>query len=148
MSLVIRYAELDDLNGLTELMYEYIVGFYKKPRPDSEKLHQLIQTLLKKQEGVQFVALLDGKLVGFATLYFTYSTMKADRYTVMNDLFVIEQLRDTEVESQLFLKCHKYTKEHQFTHMSWITAADNTRAQRFFDQVGGIRGDWVNYSIL
>ncbi|WP_079912745.1 GNAT family N-acetyltransferase [Paenibacillus sp. 32352] len=148
MSLVIRYAELDDLNSLTELMYEYIVGFYKKPRPTTEKLHQLIQKLLERQEGVQFVALQDGKLVGFATLYFTLSTMKADKYTVMNDLFVIEQLRDTEVESQLFLECHKYTKEHQFTHMSWITATDNIRAQQFFDKMGAMQGDWVNYSII
>ncbi|MFE6798367.1 GNAT family N-acetyltransferase [Paenibacillus chitinolyticus] len=148
MSLVIRNAEVDDLNGLSELMYEYIVGFYKKPRPDIEKLHQLILTLLKKKEGVQFVALQDGKLIGFATLYFTFSTMKADRYTVMNDLFVIESLRDTEVEAQLFLECQKYTKEHQYTHMSWITAADNKRAQRLFDKMGGIQGDWINYSII
>ncbi|MEK8131345.1 GNAT family N-acetyltransferase [Paenibacillus filicis] len=147
MSLVIRFAELDDLNGLTEVMYEYIVGFYKNPRPATEKLHQLIQTLLEKQEGVQFVALQDGKIVGFATLYFTFSTMKAAKYTVMNDLFVIEQLRETEVESQLFLECHKYTKEHQFTHMTWITAADNKRAQQFFDKMGAIQGDWVNYSM-
>lgn len=135
------------MNGLVELMYEYIVGFYKKPRPAMEKLQQLIQTLLEEQEGVQFVALEDGKLVGFATLYFTFSTMKADKYTVMNDLFVIEQYRDTEVETQLFFECQRYTREHQFSHMSWITATDNLRAQRFFDKMGGIQGEWVNYSI-
>jgi len=148
MSLVIRYAEPDDLLSLTELMLEYIVGFYKKPQPDIEKLHQLIQTLVEQKEGVQFVALLDGNLVGFATLYFTFSTMKADKYTVMNDLYVTEPLRDTQVEAQLFRECHKYTKEHQFTHMSWITAADNKRAQHFFDKMGGMQGDWVQYSIL
>ena len=69
MSLVIRYAELDDLNGLTEFMYEYIVGFYKKPRPATEKLHQLIKTLLAKKEGVQFVAIQDGKLVTCSMLF-------------------------------------------------------------------------------
>jgi ribosomal protein S18 acetylase RimI-like enzyme len=148
MSLIIRNAESDDFNDLTELMYEYIVGFYKKPRPATEKIHNLIQTLLEKQNGVQFVALQDGKLVGFATLFFTFSTMKADKYTVMNDLFVIEQYRDTEVESQLFLECQRYTQEHQYAHMSWITATDNKRAQRFFDNMGGIQGDWVNYSII
>ncbi|NOV04217.1 GNAT family N-acetyltransferase [Paenibacillus planticolens] len=148
MSLVIRSAELDDLDGLTELMYEYIVGFYKKPRPATEKVHHLIQMLLEKQNGVQFVAIQNGKLVGFATLFFTFSTMKADKYTVMNDLFVIEQYRDTEVELQLFLECQKYTQDHEFAHMSWITGTDNTRAQRFFDKMGSMKGDWVNYSII
>lgn len=148
MSLLIRNAEINDLNSLTELMYEYIVGFYKKPKPATEKIHQLIQSLLNQQEGVQFVAFQDGKLVGFATLYFTFSTMKADKYTVMNDLFVMEPYRDTEVETQLFLECHKYTQQHKFTHMSWITATDNERAQRFFDKIGGVQGDWINYTII
>lgn len=102
MSFVVRNAEPDDLNSLTELMYEYIVGFYQNPRPPVEKIHNLIQTLFEQQNGIQFVAEQDGKLVGFATLFFTFSTMKADKITVMNDLFVMEPFRDTEVEFQLF----------------------------------------------
>jgi len=148
MSLVIRNAEPDDLNSLTELMYEYIVGFYQKPRPATEKIHKLIQTLLEKKDGIQFVAEQDGKLVGFASLFFTFSTMKADKYTVMNDLFVIEQYRDTEVESQLFLECKKYTQENEYVRMSWISAPDNKRAHSFFDKMGGIQENWINYSIL
>ncbi|WP_438449201.1 GNAT family N-acetyltransferase [Gorillibacterium sp. sgz5001074] len=147
MSLIIRCAESDDLNSLTEIMYEYIVDFYKNPRPATEKLHQLIHTLLEKKEGVQFVALLDGKVVGFATLYFTFSTMKADKYTVMNDLYTREPYRDTEVERSLFNECLKYTKEHSFTHMSWITGMDNKRAQQFFDKMGGTQGNWVHYTM-
>ncbi|AET58104.1 hypothetical protein HPL003_06705 [Paenibacillus terrae HPL-003] len=148
MSLIVRNAEADDVNGLTELMYEYIVGFYKKPKPDVEKLHNLIHHLLEKQTGVQFVAEQDGELVGFATLYFTFSTMRADKTTIMNDLFVMEPYRDTEVETQLFLQCQRYSQDHGFAFMSWITAPDNHRAQRFFDKKGGVRGDWVNYSII
>lgn len=37
MSFLIRNAKPDDLNNLTELMYEYIVGFYQNPRPPIEK---------------------------------------------------------------------------------------------------------------
>jgi N-acetylglutamate synthase-like GNAT family acetyltransferase len=102
MSFIIRNAEPNDVNGLTELMYEYIVGFYKNPRPAAEKLHNLIFNLLEKQAGIQFVVEQDGELIGFATLYFAFSTMRADKITIMNDLFVMEPYRDTEVESQLF----------------------------------------------
>jgi hypothetical protein len=31
--------------------------------------------------------------------------------------------------------------------LSWETAADNARAQRFYDKMIGIRGSWVSYSI-
>ncbi|KIL40723.1 GCN5 family acetyltransferase [Gordoniibacillus kamchatkensis] len=147
MSIIIRNAEPKDINSLTELMHEYIVGFYRKPWPLAEKVHQLIQTLLEKQWGIQFVAEQDHKLVGFATLYFTFSTMKSEKITVMNDLFLIEKFRDSEVESQLFLKCQNYTKEHGYAHMTWVTGSDNKRAQRFFENMGASSIDWVNYSI-
>ncbi|WP_308637936.1 GNAT family N-acetyltransferase [Paenibacillus silvisoli] len=147
MSIVVRNAEFSDVNGLVALMHNYIVTFYGKAWPGDRTVRQLIYTLLEKHEGIQFVALQDGELVGFATLYFTYSTMKAERITVMNDLFVLEPYRDTIAESQLFLACQRYTEDLGFARMSWITAKDNARAQVFFDKMGGVQGDWVNYSI-
>ncbi|WP_068505308.1 GNAT family N-acetyltransferase [Paenibacillus kribbensis] len=147
MSFLVRNAEPDDLSSLTELMYEYIVGFYQNPRPPIEKIHNLIQTLFEQQNGIQFVAEQDGELVGFATLFFTFSTMKADKITVMNDLFVMEQFRDTEVESQLFLECQKYSRNHGYARMTWITSIDNKRAQKFFKKMSAVQGkDWVHFS--
>ncbi|SDX96919.1 GNAT family N-acetyltransferase [Paenibacillus sp. CF384] len=147
MSLVVRNVEFGDVNGLAALMHNYIVDFYKKAWPGDRVVRQLIQTLLEKQEGIQFVAIKDGETVGFATLYFTYSTLKAERITVMNDLYVMEPYRDTQVESQLFLACQRYTHDLGYARMSWITAKDNTRAQCFFDKMGGVQDEWVNYSI-
>jgi RimJ/RimL family protein N-acetyltransferase len=31
--------------------------------------------------------------------------------------------------------------------MNWETAPDNHRAQRFYEKVGGRRGDWLVYAI-
>ncbi|MNO36225.1 aminoalkylphosphonic acid N-acetyltransferase [compost metagenome] len=148
MSFLIRTAESNDLSSLTGLMYEYIVGFYQNPRPPIEKIHNLIRTLFDQERGVQFVAEQNGELVGFATLFFTFSTMKADKITVMNDLFVIEQFRGTEVESQLFLECQKYSQNHGYANMTWITSSDNKRAQIFFEKMSARKGkDWVHFSI-
>lgn len=147
MSLIVRNAELNDVNNLTSLMYEYIVGFYQKPWPGDGKIHQLIQTLLEKQVGIQFIAEKDGKPVGFATLYFAYSTMKANPITIMNDFFIIESCRDTEMEIQLFLACQNFTKNQGYAYMSWITAVGNTRAQQFFDKMGATQGEWINFSL-
>ncbi|MBP1173831.1 GNAT family N-acetyltransferase [Paenibacillus sp. FSL M7-0802] len=147
MSFLIRNAKPDDLNNLTELMYEYIVGFYQNPRPPIEKIHNLIQTLFEQQNGIQFVAEQNGELIGFATLFFTFSTMKADKITVMNDLFVLEPFRDTEVESQLFLECQKYSQNYGYAHMTWITSTENKRAQIFFKEMDAVQGrDWVHFS--
>ncbi|UKS30861.1 GNAT family N-acetyltransferase [Paenibacillus sp. HWE-109] len=148
MPLIIRNAETRDQDSLTVLMFAYIVGFYKKPKPDTSKIHQLIQTLLEHQRGIQFVAEQDGDLVGFATLYFAFSTMRAEEITIMNDLFLYEPYRNTEVEDQLFMHCQHYTQHKGYAYMSWITGTDNQRAQQFFDQKGAVRSEWVNYSFV
>lgn len=148
MSSLIRPAELEDLNELTKLMYDYIVGFYQNPSPSINKVHHLIRALFDTQQGIQFVAEEDGRLVGFATLYFTFSTMKADKIAVMNDLFVKEAFRDTELESQLYLKCKNYCIDQGSANMTWITSINNTRAQSFFNKMNAIPGkDWVHFSI-
>lgn len=147
MPVNVRPADQKDKQELTSLMYEYIVDFYQRPRPAVEKVHFLIDLLLEKEEGIQFVAEKEGKLAGFATLYFTYSTTRADKITVMNDLYVVEEERGAGVAQKLFKACENYTKEHGYFHMSWVTAPDNYRAQRFYEKMGGKRADWLNYTI-
>ncbi|MBM7655460.1 GNAT family N-acetyltransferase [Neobacillus cucumis] len=143
----IRSVEHYDLNQLTDLMYQYIVDFYKRPKPPIEKIHNLIETLLEKNSGIQFVAEQDGKLIGFATLYFSFSTTKADKITIMNDLFVVENARGTGVAHELFKRCETYTKENRYAYMSWVTSTDNYRAQKFYEKMGGSLENWLNYSI-
>jgi GNAT superfamily N-acetyltransferase len=147
MSLVIRNTEHGDLELLTNLMYKYVVDFYQRPKPPVEKMHHLIETLLEQNKGIQFIAEQDGEPLGFATLYFSFSTTKADKITIMNDLYVVEEARGKGVAQQLFKACENYTKENGCASMSWVTAADNKRAQRFYEKMGGTCGDWLNYSI-
>ncbi|WP_341278703.1 GNAT family N-acetyltransferase [Paenibacillus sp. FSL H8-0537] len=119
---------------------------------DTIEIHQLIEQLLEKQGGIQLVVekeqQKEQQLIGFATLYFTISTMKAARITLMNDFFLLEPYRDTEVEAELFLKCRSYTQEQGFAHMFWITSPQNKRAQHFFDKMDAVQGSWVNYTIV
>lgn len=46
MCLIIRTVEKQDSNDLTDLMYQYIADFYKRPKPPIEKSHNKIETLL------------------------------------------------------------------------------------------------------
>ncbi|MGF7036561.1 GNAT superfamily N-acetyltransferase [Paenibacillus mucilaginosus] len=148
MSLHIRCAEPQDLLPLSGLMHDYIVGFYGNPWPGDDRIHNLIRSLLERQAGVQFVAEREGALIGFATLYFTYSTMKANPITIMNDFFLLEPYRGTEAQTRLFAHCRSFSLDNGFSYMSWITGTGNERAQHFFDEAGALRGSWVNYSIV
>ncbi|WP_311198798.1 hypothetical protein [Paenibacillus hexagrammi] len=93
--ITVREALEKDIPRLKELMIAYIVDFYEYRQPEDSKLEELIRTLLEQKEGVQFVAETEeGALVGFATLYFTYSTLRASKVAIMNDMFVVDAERD------------------------------------------------------
>jgi GNAT superfamily N-acetyltransferase len=145
--ILIRHPHADDRNDLSNLMFEYIVDFYKRPAPPAQRVHGLFEMLQEGREGTQFIAERDGKLVGFATLYYTYSTLRAQKAAVMNDLYVVETERGTGAAAELFEACRKHVQDNGFAYMSWETAADNKRAQKFYDKMGGQAGDWITYSI-
>lgn len=143
----IRPAEKEDLPRLKSLMLEYIVDFYGSSPPDDERLDALMEQLLEQKEGIQLVADNGDKLAGFATLYFTFSTLRAARVIVMNDLYVVEEQRGRDVAAALIQACRRYAAQNGFANMSWVTAHDNHRAQRFYDKIGGEREEWITYSI-
>ncbi|WP_353056745.1 hypothetical protein [Paenibacillus polysaccharolyticus] len=60
MPIHIRETRSDDLKPLTALMHDYVVGFYNNPWPGDQAIELLINNLLKKQIGAQFVAETDG----------------------------------------------------------------------------------------
>jgi GNAT superfamily N-acetyltransferase len=145
--LTIRQAEWEDLHALAGLMKEYITDFYGAPEPPEENLQALIQMLAGGTGGTQWVAVSGGSLIGFATLYYTYSTLRASRIAVLNDFYLVAEARGSGAAKQLFEACADFCREQGFPVMSWETAKDNYRAQRFYEQMGGQTGDWLNYSL-
>jgi len=148
-SVSIRPATAEDTRQLHDLMIQYIVDFYKRPRPDERELDKLIGHLLENPSaGLQFVAEKDGTLVGFATLYFSFSTLQVKRTAVLNDLFVAASARGHKVGERLFRACLTYIREQGFAYMTWETAKDNTVAQSLYNKMGGhVSTDWLVYEI-
>jgi GNAT superfamily N-acetyltransferase len=144
---IVRPPSTDDREALLRLMDAYIVDFYHWPRPPRERLEALAELLAEGREGTQLVAEVDGQLVGFATLYFTWSTLRADRISILNDLYLTEAARGTGAADALFQAARSLSRERGCAEMEWQTAADNHRAQAFYAKMGGDRGDWVSYSI-
>ncbi|WP_413374889.1 N-acetyltransferase family protein [Alkalihalobacillus sp. 1P02AB] len=145
MTIIIRPTEKKDLSQLLPFLESYIVDFYKQPKPNQIHLKELILKLSQKEIGVQFVAIKDSQLVGFATLYFTYSTLRVAPVTVMNDLFILENYRGQGIATDLFQICEAYTRDHNYAYMSWITSSDNHNAQTFYQKMGATKGNWIGY---
>jgi ribosomal protein S18 acetylase RimI-like enzyme len=146
--IVIRPASNQDVPELYNLMRQYIVDFYRQPEPNENDLKGLINHLLDHpSSGLQFVAEENGELVGFATLYFTFSTLSVKRQAILNDLFVAPNVRGKKVGEKLFQTSLDYIRENDFSSMTWETAKDNVVAQSLYNKMGGKLAQWLFYEI-
>lgn len=142
-----RRAHPDDSDELVTLMLEYTVDFYKHPAPEISDVHNLIGRMLSGREGVQFVTQENDRLIGFATVFFSYDSLEAGRIAIMHDLYLIDEARGSGAAEDLFSACRQFAHANGCKYMSWETAPNNYRAQRFYEKMGATRAEWVPYSI-
>jgi len=137
----------DSIRAVLPLLREYC-DFYEV-QPTDEDLEQLCRTLANDPtEGIQFLARDgDGTAIGFATVFWSWSTLSAARIGVMNDLYVAPDARGAGVAEALIDRCASAARAHGASHLTWQTALDNERAQKVYDRVGGVRDQWLDYSI-
>jgi GNAT superfamily N-acetyltransferase len=138
-----------DLDELAVLMRAYC-EFYET-EPLEFELRQLCEALLADPdgEGIQLIARgQSGDAVGFATIYWSWSTLDACRLAIMNDLFVDERARGTGLADALIGVCADQAREHDCKRLGWQTAKDNYRAQAVYDRVGASRSEWLDYELV
>jgi GNAT superfamily N-acetyltransferase len=136
----------DDLSELLPLVRAYC-DFYDVSPSDGD-LIRLSRALIAdpEHEGLQLLARdPDGSAVGFATIFWSWSTTNAGRIGVMNDLFVTESARGRGIAEQLIAACREECALRGVRRLTWQTALDNARAQAVYDRVGGTRERWLDY---
>jgi GNAT superfamily N-acetyltransferase len=138
-----------DLPELLPLMRGYC-DFYEVD-PSDDALLAMARDLIADphKEGVQLIARDDSRrAIGFATVFWTWSTLSASRIAVMNDIFVEASARGGGVADALIAACAERAREHGATSLDWTTAHDNERAQKVYDRVGAQRdARWLDYSL-
>ena len=82
---------------------------------------------------------------GFATVYWMWSTSRAARIGIMNDLFTAEAARRRGVGEALIAACLDAVRQRGAVLLQWQTARDNQTAQALYERVGGIREEWYDY---
>jgi GNAT superfamily N-acetyltransferase len=137
-----------DLTDLLPLMRAYC-DFYEVS-PSADDLLAMSRALIAdpQREGIQLIARdSSGAAVGFATVFWSWSTLSGSRIGVMNDLFVAATARGSGVATALIAGCLERTREHGAGSLTWQTARDNRRAQALYDRLGARREEWIDYSL-
>lgn len=149
MATDVRLVAEEDLGELLPLMRGYC-DFYATDTSD-EALMTIATTLIEEpeNEGLQFLArdTGSGEALGFATVYWTWSTLRGGRIGVMNDLFVSPAARRRGVGELLIEACLVAVRERGAEELAWQTALDNQTAQSLYDRMGARRSQWLDYSL-
>ena len=122
--------------------------FYGMAQPDRERNRQFFRRFLDPSEdGLLLGAWEGGELVGFACLYWTFSSIHASEIVLLSDLFVREDGRGKGLGRSLIQASADVARRRGAHHLEWLTASDNVGAQKLYDTVGASKSSWLGYEI-
>jgi GNAT superfamily N-acetyltransferase len=122
--------------------------FYEVEEIDEERNRAFFRRFLAPSEdGLLLGARSDGRLVGYACLYWHFSSLEAVEAVLMNDLYVEESTRGQGVGRALIEASAEVARERGTPIVEWSTAPDNRTAQRLYDSTGAERSEWFSYEL-
>ena len=142
----IRPARTEEIEEMLPLIRAYCQFYETEPNDDG--LREMFQTLITTpSQGSVFIARDDGKAVGFATLDWKWSSLKAARIGYLEDLFVDPPARGKGIADALIEVCAERCRELGLPAMEWLTAPDNLRAQQVYNRTGAESDTYVEYDL-
>lgn len=143
MPVTTRRATLDDLGELVPLFSDYR-SFYAQ-RQDPETARLFLYERLSRNESTILLAHFDGlhdvAPVGFTQLYPMFSSVRAARVFLLNDLFVAEHARRKGVALALLSAAADYGQAEGAIRLDLETMPDNHAAQALYRSQGWHRND-------
>jgi GNAT superfamily N-acetyltransferase len=137
----------EQLDRLLPLIAAY-QRFYEVEEIDDERNRTFFRRFLAPSEdGLLLGARRDGEFVGYACLYWHFSSTEACECVLMNDLFVAPDARAEGVGRALIEATAEVARERGVPFVEWSTAPDNETAQRLYDSTGAERTEWFSYEL-
>lgn len=122
--------------------------FYEAEEIDEERNRSFFRRFLAPSEdGLLIGARSDGRLIGYACLYWHFSSLEACESVLMNDLYVDETVRGQGAGRALIEASAEVARERGVPFVEWSTAPDNHTAQRLYDSLGAERSEWLSYEL-
>ncbi|WGL16530.1 GNAT family N-acetyltransferase [Microbulbifer bruguierae] len=96
--------------------------------------------------GCQFIYREAGIVVGFATVYFSFTTSITAKVAVLNDLYTLPNCRGKGIGRQLIEYCRSFAEKNGAARLQWVTATDNEQAQKLYDSLNTGKSTWHFYT--
>jgi GNAT superfamily N-acetyltransferase len=132
MNIKIRKSIKKDSKEVIRLIKE-LADFEKLDPPNASAIRNLIKDMYSKNSPVKvLVAEAEGKLVGYAFYFFTYSTFLAKKTLYLEDVYVSSDYRKSGIGKMFFKELVKAAKKNKCGRMEWHVLDWNTNAIKFY----------------
>jgi GNAT superfamily N-acetyltransferase len=137
----------DQFEALLPMIAAY-QGFYEAKEIDTERNRGFFRRFIApSDEGMLIGAWRGDELVGYACLFWHYSSTRARDTVLMNDLYVDQGSRGRGVGRALIDAGAEVARERGSPHLEWTTRPDNRTAQRLYDSTGAEKSTWIEYEL-
>ena len=147
-NLVITEAGVDDAAAVAELVAA--LAEYEQRSDENCLTEACLRKEFSSPDRVleALLAQVDGKTVGMATIFPTFTTFAGKRGLYIEDLFVIPEYRGNGVGTALLQHIAKLAVERDCGRIEWTTLLWNTPAIEFYESLGARPNDaWSAYRL-
>lgn len=132
----IRFAREEDLNRIVDLCNAHAT--YEKAEYEKKNKAKRLQNDLFSNPPKLYCLVVesDGYLIGYATYMKQYSSWEAGEYIYMDCLYLKEFVRGLGLGKKLVRSIQQEGKKLGCTAIQWQTPDFNTRAIKFYKQLG------------
>ena len=143
----VRPLRSGDLDAVLPLIGDY-QRFYGVAEPDALRNREFFARFVAPSDRGELLGAFAGEqLAGYACLYWTFSSTRAEDVVLLNDLFVTASRRGHGVGLALIEAARAITRERGAARLTWRTALENRRAQRLYERTGAGRSAWFEYEL-
>jgi GNAT superfamily N-acetyltransferase len=138
----------DEFEALLPLIAAY-QAFYDVDDIDTDRNRSFVRRFLAPSEDGELLAARDesGAILGYACLYWHFSSTRAVQTVLMNDLFVLPEARGRGVGRALIEGSRQVARLRGAGWLEWATAPDNHTAQRLYDSMTPEKSIWLEYEL-
>lgn len=144
MTIEIHQATLNDVKHIVPMFDAYRV-FYGQ-QSDVSLAETFLTERITQKQSIIFVAIDPAvSYVGFTQLFPSFSSARACRTYILNDLFVIPSARRKGVARLLLEEAAQFGRSMGAARLSLATALDNLVAQKLYESIGWKRDEVFCY---
>jgi GNAT superfamily N-acetyltransferase len=138
----------DEFEALLPLIAAYQT-FYEVDDVDTDRNRSFFRRFLAPSDDGELLAARDedGAILGYACLYWHFSSTQAVETVLMNDLFVNPDIRGRGVGRALIEASRSVARARGAAWLEWATAPDNHTAQRLYDSMTSEKSTWLEYEL-